>query len=106
MLLLAGADGTDYIGYGSDNLTTVIDGILKSDYAMRNARALGTAYVKLQKGSSIKICCVGDSITAGHDTTSPDVIPSPSGNPFTVAPIQYPVGSSIILTVIQAPLAK
>ncbi|EOG2801606.1 GDSL-type esterase/lipase family protein [Salmonella enterica] len=90
MLLLAGADGTDYIGYGSDNLTTVIDGILKSDYAMRNARALGTAYVKLQKGSSIKICCVGDSITAGHDTTSPDVIPSPSGNPFTVAPIQYP----------------
>lgn len=87
---LAKSDGTDLIGYGEGNLTDEIKKLNVSYYALINSRNLGNAYIKIQKGEDIKICCVGDSITAGHDTTSPDVIPSPWGNPYTIAPIQYP----------------
>lgn len=95
--LLSSASGTDYVSRGSQTLSEILDGITtsvekgdSSDYKKRNAKALGTAQKKLSASEPITIVCVGDSITAGHDVTSSDRIPSTTGNPFTVAPIQYP----------------
>lgn len=92
MILLAAPDGSTRVGDGVG--TTVHDKLIalaSADYAMRNARMLGTAYMKLHKSQALKIVCQGDSVTAGHDTVSPDKIPSTTGNPATVAPIQYPL---------------
>ena len=59
-------------------------------YQNMNVKLLGSANKKLKNGEQVVIVCVGDSMTAGHDTTSQDRIPSPYGNPNTIAPIQYP----------------
>lgn len=61
-----------------------------SNYALINRKLLGAANKKLRAGESVSIVCVGDSMTIGHDTTSPDVIPGINGNPSTIAPVQYP----------------
>lgn len=63
---------------------------LQHSIAELNADNLSAAYEKLTTGGSLVIACVGDSMTAGHDVTSPDAIPSPYGNPNTIAPVQYP----------------
>lgn len=61
-----------------------------SAYMYKNIRLLSDANNILRTGGELKIVCVGDSITIGHDTVSSDAIPGPNGNPFTVAPVQYP----------------
>lgn len=67
-----------------------IDELKEPSYSFRNTKLLAIANNLLRTGGDIKIVCQGDSVTIGHDTTSSDVIPPPNGNPYTVAPIQYP----------------
>lgn len=70
-----------------DSLTEDVN---QSLYALRNTRLLGIANNLLKSGQALSIVCVGDSITAGQDTTSSDRINPTNGNPQTIAPIQYP----------------
>lgn len=101
---LATTAGAGLIGYDK-NLAypggTVGD-FLKSGgdsaaYRRKNGLLLANAYVKLKTNLVTRIVCQGDSITAGQDTTSVDIIPDPAGNYTTVASVQYPGAMEFLL---------
>lgn len=63
---------------------------MTASYMAKNLRLLSIANNKLRTDAELKIVCVGDSMTVGHDSVSADRIPGPNNNPYPVAPIQYP----------------
>ncbi|MGU9776203.1 phage tail-collar fiber domain-containing protein [Salmonella enterica subsp. enterica serovar 3,10:z10:-] len=67
-----------------------LEPLLTASYVAKNRKLLGVANDKLRADDKIKIICVGDSMTVGHDNYSDDRVPGPNGNPFPVAPVQYP----------------
>ncbi|MGF6563373.1 GDSL-type esterase/lipase family protein [Erwinia aphidicola] len=90
---LSGPGGAQLVFDGEQNVSeklAEIPSLLSAKYQLKNSQLLGIANNILRTGGNITIVCQGDSLTAGHDTVSADRIPSPYGNPFTVAPIQYP----------------
>lgn len=91
---LASSSGSSLVGHEDTTvelkLNDLADKANQSLYLAKNVRFLGVANNLLRSGGTLKIVCVGDSITAGQDTVSSDKITAPSGNPQTIAPIQYP----------------
>lgn len=84
---LVGVNGPD----GSEmTVQDAINATATSYYSQKNRQLLGDANKKLYAGEALTIVCLGDSMTVGHDTTSPDVIPGINGDTNTIAPIQYP----------------
>ncbi|HAS1958739.1 TPA: SGNH/GDSL hydrolase family protein [Enterobacter cloacae] len=75
---------------GDLTIDAALDNISVSAYAIKNRRLLGYANEKLRKGETLSIVCVGDSVTAGYDTTSSDKVPADNGDWATHAPTTYP----------------
>lgn len=72
----------------------VIDFIASADhvsYAKKNTFMLAAAYNQLQTRNPLNIGAMGDSVVAGFDNTSSDVIPNVNGDGFTIAPVQWPL---------------
>jgi lysophospholipase L1-like esterase len=84
-------DGTQWVWTQQYNANAITDvqnkiGILsnKQDIAKKQSVLYGTFFRKLRTGQPVKICCLGDSMTYGQDTTSsdrrpPDPTPCPDG---------------------------
>lgn len=75
---------------GDSDIATAVENLSVSAYAVKNRRLLGYANEKLRKGEPVAIVCVGDSVTAGYDTTSSDKVPADNGDWATHAPTTYP----------------
>ncbi|AJI86189.1 GDSL-like Lipase/Acylhydrolase family protein [Yersinia rochesterensis] len=109
---LASIAGANMIGTQSggtvqsklDEIDNSIEGSISSDYRVRNIKALAVANKKLKSRESFSVVCVGDSITAGYDQTSPDRIPADNGDWATHAPIQYPSQLQSVLRVLTGTL--
>lgn len=69
-----------------------------TSYATNNAKNLGDAWIKLSLGAPVTIACIGDSMTAGYDVNSPDIVPPDNGDHVTHAAIQYPMALGNILS--------
>lgn len=72
----------------------LLDFIASADhaaYAKKNALMLAAAYNQLQSRVALKIGAMGDSVVAGFDAVSTDVIPGVNGDGFTIAPVQWPL---------------
>ncbi|EPN9526757.1 GDSL-type esterase/lipase family protein [Cronobacter malonaticus] len=99
LIELAKPTGASLIGSKSGNtVQEVLDVIHQSlndasasTYRLKNLKFLACANKKIKSGESLRIVCVGDSITAGYDVNSPDKIPADNGDWATHAPIQYPL---------------
>lgn len=62
-----------------------------AEYRSLNIRNLTSAQYKCRRKQAIKIVCQGDSMTAGYDVSSTDIIPAgEGGDPETHASINYP----------------
>lgn len=62
-----------------------------AEYRSLNIRNLTSAQYKCRRKQAIKIVCQGDSMTAGYDVSSTDIIPAgEGGDPETHATINYP----------------
>ena len=79
-----------------------LEDVLSAQYRERNIKLLAQFQYKCRTKQSVKIVCQGDSITAGMDTTSTDVVP-PTGadaivNPtITHATIEYPARLGVFM---------
>lgn len=65
----------------------------ESDWSVINRALLARVNNKIMDptgSQAIKIVCIGDSMTYGHDTVSADKIPPAPGHGFTRAAVQYP----------------
>lgn len=93
--------GASLIGSSSGkSVQFELDSSKSAYYLQSNVNFLARAYKKLKYGESITICCVGDSITAGYDVTSPDKVPPDNGDQFTHAKITYPKALQTILNLL------
>lgn len=94
----AGMVGTTLGGTVQEKL----EDVLSAQYRERNIKLLAQFQYKCRTKQSVKIVCQGDSITAGMDTTSTDVVP-PTGadaivNPtITHATIEYPARLGVFM---------
>ncbi|MEM7874843.1 GDSL-type esterase/lipase family protein, partial [Morganella morganii] len=89
----AGAIGTESGATVQDHLNQLsvyLPGATSATYRYKNLKLLSEANKKLKSGEVLRIVCVGDSITAGYDQTSPDRVPADNGDWATHASIQYP----------------
>ena len=79
-----------------------LEDVLSAQYRERNIKLLAQFQYKCRTKQSVKIVCQGDSITAGMDTTSTDIVP-PTGadailNPtITHATIEYPARLGVFM---------
>lgn len=93
LYFFAGANGmTDTSESPTDQY--ILDFIASADhvsYAKKNTLMLATAYNQLQTRNPLNIGAMGDSVVAGFDNTSSDVIPNVNGDGFTIAPMQWPL---------------
>ena len=72
---------------------TVEEWLVASDsaaYRAKNMAKLAQVDFMLRQRSNIGVCFLGDSMTAGMDTTSSDVIPPQDGDHATRASMNYP----------------
>lgn len=101
MIELVKATGANLIGTSlPETVQSELDSNKSAYYLQRNVNYLARAYKKLKYGEQITICCVGDSITAGFDVSSPDKVPPENGDQFTHAKITYPKALETILNLL------
>ena len=87
---------TNIVGGGNDiNLTyeksSVPTGFMPEIFHRKNTHLVADALLKLHSpGESIKIVCVGDSITYGHDEHGPDIVQPIAPHVFPHAQTTYP----------------
>lgn len=96
--MLASSAGASNIGTYSgesvqDAIDTVKDFMINADaayYSTRNISKLSYVDYQVHTRGSIKVCFQGDSMTAGFDQTSSDVVPPNHGDYATHASMTYP----------------
>ncbi|WP_340612096.1 SGNH/GDSL hydrolase family protein, partial [Xenorhabdus bharatensis] len=78
-------------------LTAMKSATTAADYSRRNAINLALAYNEFKHNKDVTVVCVGDSMTAGFDTKSKDIVPPDNGDGATHAPVTYPMALMYIL---------
>jgi lysophospholipase L1-like esterase len=80
-------------GLSADNVKLAIDELkATTNPSILNAKLLGIAWQKFANGDAVTVVTQGDSVTAGYDVTSADVVAGDGGDLGgpTHAPITYP----------------
>ncbi|WP_217648218.1 SGNH/GDSL hydrolase family protein, partial [Xenorhabdus mauleonii] len=89
--------GTRDGGTVQSKLAAMKSATTTADYSRRNAINLALAYNKFKRNEDVTVVCVGDSMTAGFDTSSKDKVPPDNGDSATHAPVTYPMALMYIL---------
>lgn len=106
--ILQGANGSNFVGHEGGTVRSALldldvrlddaaEALAITTMALKNARALTAAHNKMRSGQALRICCQGDSMTAGYDVSSADKVPADNGDWATHAAVTYPAALRYLL---------